>query len=68
MNLSVPAARGFIITSITSAGRGNYKWINTVPLPKIWEQMNLAWHYGATNLWIVNVGDIKPEEVPLDSF
>jgi len=49
-------------------GPRNYKWINTVPLPKIWEQMNLAWHYGATNLWIVNVGDIKPEEVPLEFF
>lgn len=49
-------------------GPRNYKWINTVPLPKVWEQMNLAWHYGATNLWIVNVGDIKPEEVPLEFF
>ncbi len=49
-------------------GPRNYKWINTVPLPKIWEQMNLAWHYGATNLWIVNVGDIKPQEVPLEFF
>jgi hypothetical protein len=49
-------------------GPRNYKWINTVPLPKIWEQMNLAWHYGATNLWIVNIGDIKPLEVPLEFF
>lgn len=49
-------------------GPRNYKWLNTVPLPKIWEQMNLAWQYGATNLWIVNVGDIKPEEVPLEFF
>jgi len=49
-------------------GPRNYKWINTVPLPKVWEQMNLAWHYGATNLWIVNVGDIKPQEVPLEFF
>ena len=49
-------------------GPRNYKWLNTVPLPKIWEQMNLAWHYGADRLWIVNVGDIKPEEVPLEFF
>jgi len=49
-------------------GPRNYKWINTVPLPKVWEQMNLAWHYGADQLWIVNVGDIKPEEVPLEFF
>src|SRR5439155_13373879 len=49
-------------------GPRNYKWLNTVPLPKIWEQMSLAWHYGADRLWIVNVGDIKPEEVPLEFF
>ena len=39
-----------------------------MPLPKIWEQMNLALHYGADRLWIVNIGDIKPEEVPLEFF
>ena len=49
-------------------GPRNYKWLNTVPLPKIWEQMNLAWQYGADRLWIVNIGDIKPEEVPLEFF
>ena len=49
-------------------GPRNYKWLNTVPIPKIWEQMNLARHYGADRLWIVNVGDIKPEEVPLEFF
>jgi len=49
-------------------GPRNYKWLNTVPLPKVWEQMNLAWHHGARQLWIVNVGDIKPEEVPLEFF
>ena len=49
-------------------GPRNYKWVNTVPLPKIWEQMNLALGYGADRLWIVNIGDIKPEEVPLEFF
>jgi hypothetical protein len=49
-------------------GPRNYKWLNTVPLPKIWEQMNLALRYGADRLWIVNIGDIKPEEVPLEFF
>jgi hypothetical protein len=49
-------------------GPRNYKWLNTVPLPRIWEQMNLALHYGADRLWIVNIGDIKPEEVPLEFF
>ena len=39
-------------------GPRNYKWINTVPITKIWEQMNLAWQYGATRIWIANVGDV----------
>jgi Glycosyl hydrolase family 115/Gylcosyl hydrolase family 115 C-terminal domain len=46
----------------------NYKWLNTNPLPKIQEQMNLAYKYGADRIWIVNVGDLKPMEVPIDFF
>lgn len=46
----------------------NYKWINTSQIGKIWQQMDLAWQSGARNLWIVNVGDIKPMEYPLDFF
>jgi hypothetical protein len=49
-------------------GPRNYKWINTNPLPKIWEQMNLALDYGADRIWIVNVGDIKPVEFPMSFF
>ena len=49
-------------------GPRSYKWINVTPLPKVWEQMHLAWKYGATRLWIVNVGDIKPMEVPIEFF
>ena len=46
----------------------SYKWLNTTPLPKVWEQMNLAYHYGADRIWIVNVGDLKPMELPIDFF
>jgi hypothetical protein len=49
-------------------GPRNYKWLNTNPIPKIWEQMNLAYEYGARELWIVNVGDIKPMEFPIQFF
>jgi len=45
-----------------------YQWINTNPLPKIAEQMNLAAEYGATRIWIVNVGDLKPLELPIEFF
>jgi hypothetical protein len=49
-------------------GPRNYKWIDTNPIPKIWEQMTLAWQYGADRIWIVNVGDLKPMEFPIDFF
>jgi hypothetical protein len=46
----------------------NYKWINTNPIQKVWEQMNLAYNYGANQIWIVNVGDLKPMEFPISFF
>jgi hypothetical protein len=46
----------------------SYKWLNTVPITKIWEQMNLAYEYGADRIWIVNVGDLKPMEFPIEFF
>ncbi len=49
-------------------GPRSYKWLNTVPIPKVWEQMHLAHRYGANRLWIVNVGDLKPMEVPIQFF
>nr|AQQ74865.1 GH115 [uncultured bacterium] len=49
-------------------GPRNYKWLNTVPITKVQEQMNLAWQYGATRIWIVNVGDLKPMEFPIEFF
>jgi hypothetical protein len=49
-------------------GPRNYKWLNTIPLTKIWEQMNLAWQYDATRIWVVNVGDLKPMEFPIEYF
>jgi hypothetical protein len=38
----------------------SYKWISTIQLVKTWEQMHLAYEHQARDLWIVNVGDIKP--------
>jgi hypothetical protein len=49
-------------------GPRNYKWLNTNQIEKTWQQMNLAWARGARQLWIVNVGDIKPMEYPLSFF
>ena len=38
----------------------DYKWINTISLQKTWEQMHLAYERSAQQIWIVNVGDLKP--------
>lgn len=49
-------------------GPRNYKWINTNNIARVWEQMHLAWEYNARQIWIVNVGDIKPMELPISFF
>ncbi|HET9747075.1 MAG TPA: glycosyl hydrolase 115 family protein, partial [Chitinophagaceae bacterium] len=46
-------------------GPRNYKWLNTNPISRVWEQMHLAYEYGVKQIWIVNVGDIKPMEFPI---
>ncbi|MDT3402227.1 glycosyl hydrolase 115 family protein [Mucilaginibacter terrae] len=49
-------------------GPRNYKWLNTNPIAKVWEQMHLAYEHNARQLWIVNVGDLKPMEFPISFF
>ncbi|MGH7460602.1 MAG: glycosyl hydrolase 115 family protein, partial [Longimicrobiales bacterium] len=49
-------------------GPRNYKWLNTNQVERVWEQMQRAHALGANTIWIVNVGDIKPMEFPLQFF
>jgi len=49
-------------------GPRNYKWLNTSQIERVWEQMHLAYRYGVQKMWIVNVGDIKPMELPMQFF
>lgn len=49
-------------------GPRNYKWINTNSIPRVREQLHLAWEYNVRQIWIVNVGDIKPMELPISFF
>ncbi len=44
------------------------KWTNITPIAHLWEQMNLCVEYGIDRLWILNVGDLKPMEYPIDLF
>jgi len=46
----------------------SYQWINSSPIPKIWDQMSLAKQYGADRIWIANVGHFKGYEFPLEYF
>ncbi|ORY34591.1 hypothetical protein BCR39DRAFT_116958 [Naematelia encephala] len=46
----------------------DYKWINTISLAKMWEQLNIARTFQVDQLWVLNVGDLKLLETPLDYF
>ena len=46
----------------------SYEWVNSTPVTKIWEQLTTAYEYGIRRLWIVNVGDLRPVEMPLSYF
>jgi hypothetical protein len=46
----------------------SYQWINQTPLVKVWEQMTMAYDAGVDRIWIVNAGDLKPMELPIDYF
>ena len=49
-----------------NGGPWNDRWVNTSPIPKLREQFHLAYESGIDDLWIVNVGDLKPKELPID--
>jgi len=46
----------------------SYEWVNSTPLIKAWEQLTTAYEYGIRKIWIANVGDIRPNELPLSYF
>ncbi len=49
-------------------GPTSYEWVNTKELNKVWEQMTMAYEHGIDDIWIVNVGDIKPMELNISYF
>jgi hypothetical protein len=46
----------------------SYQWLNMTAIPHIWEQLQLTYSYGVDKIWILNVGDLKPNEYPMDFF
>ena len=49
-----------------NGGPWNDRWVNTTTISKLREQLNLAYQTGIDRIWIINVGDLKPKEVPID--
>jgi hypothetical protein len=46
----------------------SYLWLGTTPPALVQEEMIHAWDKGARNVWIANVGDIKPAEIGMTHF
>jgi hypothetical protein len=46
----------------------SYMWVDTNLVANIWEQMNQAYTYGVDRLWVVNGGDVKSNERPIQFF
>ncbi|KAL1869460.1 hypothetical protein VTK73DRAFT_3075 [Phialemonium thermophilum] len=46
----------------------DYKWLNNIQLSKTAEQLHLTYARGADRIWIVNVGDLKALEIPINHF
>ncbi|KAI1176107.1 hypothetical protein F4777DRAFT_286918 [Nemania sp. FL0916] len=42
----------------------SYKWQNTNNLPKVYKELYQAYERGADRIWVINVADIKPMEMP----
>lgn len=45
-----------------------YQWLNMTQIQHMWEQLYLTYTYGVDKMWILNVGDLKPNEFPTDFF
>jgi len=46
----------------------DYLWLCSTPPALIAEEMMKAYDYGASNVWMLNVGDLKPAELDLEFF
>ncbi|HYC83600.1 MAG TPA: glycosyl hydrolase 115 family protein [Chryseosolibacter sp.] len=46
----------------------DFLWIESIPVSLIWQEMHKAYVTGAKDIWIANVGDIKPIEVGMNFF
>ena len=46
----------------------DYLWLNTTPPVLMYEELKKAYDLGADRYWLLNVGDIKPMELGMQTF
>ncbi len=46
----------------------SYLWMATTPLSLMYEEMYKSYTAGSDDYWILNVGDLKPSEIPMEFF
>ena len=46
----------------------SYTWVQVTQISRIWDQMSVGYDYGIDDVWIVNVGDLKPMELDMSYF
>lgn len=49
-------------------GAYSFQWIGSTYLPKLWEQMTMAYEFGVQEIWVTNIGDIGTQELGLSYF
>lgn len=51
-----------------NGGPRGYMWLNVMQLEKTWEQLSEAYDFGIQDIWILNVGDLKPMELQMSYY
>ena len=46
----------------------NYKWLKHTQIQRPWKRLNRTYRHGVDRIWVVNVGDLKPMEFPIEFF
>jgi len=46
----------------------SYTWVQNTQVSTIWDQMSISYDYGIDDVWIANVGDLKPMELDISYF
>ena len=63
------AGRGGVYYHVSYlGGPHDYLWLCTTSPALMYEELSKAYRHGADRYWLLNVGDIKPAELAIDTF